>query len=107
VTPPGLWVIILAGALGTYLLRLSFIALLPPNRLPARVRESLRFVPPAVLAALILPGILGSGASLNLNPANPRLLAAVLAGAIAWRTRNIWLSIAAGMAALWILSGVL
>jgi branched-subunit amino acid transport protein len=106
-TDPTVWAIIFAGAAGTYLLRLSFIGLLPANRLPARVQKSLRFVPPAVLAGLILPAILGSGASVNLNPANPRLLAGLLAAIIAWRTRNIWLSIAVGLAALWILSALI
>jgi len=106
VSGPALWTIIMAGALGTYALRLSFIGLLPRDRLPPRLYQSLRFVPPAVLAALILPGLVGSGASLNLSPTNPRLVAGLLAGAIAWRTRNTWLSIAAGMATLWILSAV-
>ena len=101
-----LWTIIMAGALGTYALRLSFIGLLPPDRLPARLYQSLRFVPPAVLAALILPGLVGSGVTLNLSPTNPRLIAGLLAGAIAWRTHNAWLAIAAGMATLWILSAV-
>lgn len=103
---PVLWAIILAGAAGTYALRLSFIGLLPPDRLPARLYQSLRFVPPAVLAALILPGLVGSGATLNLSPPNPRVIAGLLAGLIAWRTHNSWLAIAAGMATLWILSAV-
>ena len=41
-----------------------------------------------------------SAGSVHLALDNPRLLAGILAGAIAWRTRNTLLTIVAGMLAL-------
>jgi len=98
------WLIIAGGTLVTYLIRLSFIALLPADRLPPLFMRGLRFVPAAVLAAIIAPALLRPEGSLALSLANDRLLAGVLAGLVAVRTRNTWLTIGIGMIALWILS---
>jgi branched-subunit amino acid transport protein len=101
-----LWVILIGGLLVTYATRLSFIAFMPPERMPAWFRRGLRYVPPAVLAALITPTILMPTGSLDLSLGNERLLAGALAWLVAWRTRSTWLTIAAGMITLWILSQV-
>jgi branched-subunit amino acid transport protein len=100
--------IALAGA-GTFAIRLSWLALARPGGVPPAVREALRFVMPAVLAAIVAPAVLyaGSRSDLALNPANnERILAALAAAAIAWTTRNTWLTIAGGMTALWALKAV-
>jgi branched-subunit amino acid transport protein len=99
-----LWGIILGGMLITYAQRLSFIALVPSEWLPLTMRRGLRFVPPAVLAALITPEVLSPEGPLDLSLHNPRLLAGGIAALVAWRFRNAWLTIAAGMLALWLLS---
>jgi branched-subunit amino acid transport protein len=70
------------------------------------MRRALRFVPPAVLSALIFPELLLPGGTLDLSPGNPRLLAGALAALIAWRTKNMLLAIAVGMMALWALQVV-
>jgi len=98
-----LWIIILGGMLVTYGLRLSFIALMPPERLPSLLRRGLRFVPPAILAALITPEFFRPSGALDLSLQNHRLLAGGIAALVAWRTRNTWLTIGAGMLALWLL----
>lgn len=100
-TRPELWLVILGGALVTFAVRLSFIALIPPDRLPATLRRGLRLVPPAVLAAIILPGLLSPSGTLFLSLANDRMWAGLLALLVAWRTRSTWLTIAVGMLALW------
>jgi branched-subunit amino acid transport protein len=38
--------------------------------------------------------------AVDIGPDNPRLLAGILAGAVAWRTRNTLLTIVSGMLAL-------
>jgi branched-subunit amino acid transport protein len=98
------WLIIILGGILTYLTRLSFILLVPPERLPEAFRRGLRLVPPAVLSALILPELLFRDETLNFNFQNERLLAGVIAAIIAWRTRNTWLTIGVGMLMLWGLS---
>jgi len=90
-----------AGGLVTFAIRLSFLALLGRVELPALLTRSLRFVPPAVLSAIILPELLVKDGALDLRPGNVRLIAGVVAAVVAWRTRNVVLTIAVGMAALW------
>lgn len=98
------WLLILtvAGAL-TFAIRLSFIALLSHLEPSPIVWRALRFVPAAVLSAIIFPELLVQGGAVHLSPSNFRLVAGTLAAAIAWRTRNVPLTIAAGMASLWTL----
>ncbi len=71
------------------------------------MRRALRYVPPAVLAALALPELVLVERSLLLSPANPRLLAGLLAAIVAWRTRNLWLTIGAGMGSFFLLGQLL
>jgi branched-subunit amino acid transport protein len=98
-----LWVtIILAGVL-TYTTRLSFIAAHGRVVMPVWFTRSLTFVPVAVLSAIIFPELVAAGGSLDLSPGNARLIAGALAALIAWRTRSVWLTIATGMAALFLL----
>ncbi len=91
----------------TYATRLSFIAFVEAERLPPGMRRALRYVPPAVLAALALPDLVFADGSLLLSPANPRLLAGLLAAIVAWRTRNLWLTIGAGMGLFFLLGQIL
>ena len=100
-TRPELWIVIVGGALATFAIRLSFIALVPPDRLPEAVRRVLRLVPPAVLSAIILPAVVAPAGHLELALGNDRLWAGLLATLIAWRTRSTWLTIVVGMLALW------
>jgi len=93
-----LWAVILGGMLVTYVTRLS-IVLIGSDRLPARLRAALRFVPPAVLSALIVPALVRPEGSLDFSFENTVLVAGILAGLVAWRTRNPWLTIASGLAA--------
>ncbi len=101
-----IWVIIVGGMVVTYAIRLSFIALVPQERLPDLFRRSLRYVPPAVLAALITPELIRPAGPYDISLGNHRLLAGVVAALIAWRSRNTWLTIATGMIMLWLLSGI-
>lgn len=96
------WLIILLAGLLTFGIRLSFIALLDRWQPPELFLRALRFVPPAVLSAIILPEMLLKDGQISLSAANPRLLAGILAILIAWRTRNIFLTIVAGMLALYL-----
>ncbi|MGE5549389.1 MAG: AzlD domain-containing protein [Bacteroidota bacterium] len=93
---------LLAG-LVTFLTRLSFIALLGRVETPPLLARALRFVPPAVLAAIIFPELIIHGGRLDPTLGNMRLIAGSLAAVVAWRTRNVLLTIAVGMAALWAL----
>ena len=97
------WLVILGGLLGTYLTRLSFILLVPADRLPRVLHHGLKYIPPAVLSAILVPELVIRDGSLDLTLSNHRLLAGILAALVAWRLKNTWLTIAAGMLALWLL----
>jgi branched-subunit amino acid transport protein len=102
------WLPALAVAgLVTFATRLSFIALLGRVEVPPLLTRALRFVPAAVLSAIIVPELAVRDGVPDLSAGNPRLLAGLLAAAVAWRTRSVVVTIAAGMAALWALQALL
>jgi len=96
------WIMGLGGVL-TFGMRMSFIYLFGRFEIPATVKRALRFVPPAVLSALIAPALFLPNNSLDLRFSNFRLVAGVVAILVAWRTKNTLLTILAGMTALLIL----
>lgn len=96
-----LWQTMLLAGLATFLIRYSFIGAAGRIDAPPWFRHMLRFVPIAALTALIWPDLLIEAGRLQLWPVNPRLLAGVIAGLVAWRTQNIFLTIGVGMLALW------
>jgi branched-subunit amino acid transport protein len=98
-----IWLVMFAIGVITYATRLSFIFLFGQLEIPPLLRQALRFVPPAVLTAIIFPEVLLSDGAVNLSLGNARLLAGVLAALVAWRTKNIVLTILVGMAALLVL----
>ena len=106
-TPVALGLIILGMGVVTYAIRLSPMMLQGCVEGRPLMRRALRFVPPAVLSALIFPELLLPGGTLDLSPGNPRLLAGALAALIAWHTKNALPAIAVGMTALWVLQTVL
>ncbi len=97
-----LWLTMLAAGLATFLIRYSFIGAAGRVTPPAWFRRMLRFVPIAALTALIWPDLLLEAGG-HLDFASPRLIGGLIAAAVAWTTRNIFFTIAAGMLALWCL----
>jgi branched-subunit amino acid transport protein len=101
-----LWLTILGMGLVTFGIRLTPIVLLGRIEIPLVIQRALRFVPPAVLTAIIVPELLYTNDQLNLALSNARLLAGLLAIVVAWRTKNALVTIAVGMIALWVLSAL-
>ena len=71
--------------------------------MPVWLGRALRFVPAAALAALVFPALTHPAGHLDLSLNNFRLLAGLGGAIVAWRTRNVLLTILVGMALLWIL----
>jgi branched-subunit amino acid transport protein len=97
-----LWTVIFAVGALNYLSRLSFIALFARRTLPPLLARALRYVPAAMLTALILPMVIdwhGTPADF----ATPRVAAALIAAAMAFATRSTLATLGTGMAALWLL----
>jgi branched-subunit amino acid transport protein len=95
-----IWLTMIAAGLITYAYRLSFIQLLSRRKVPETLQRALRLVPPAVLTAIIFPELLLHDGSLNVGLHNFRLIAGIIAILVAWRTKNVVLTILVGMAAL-------
>ena len=95
-----LWVLFIGMGATTFFTRGAFLLPGDKLRLPRIVEEALRYAPVAALFAIIAPDLLLLKGSLNLSLDNPRLLGGIVALAIAIFTRNILLTIVAGMLTL-------
>lgn len=90
------WLAIVLSGAGTYAMRASFIALAHRMaEVPPAVQRLLRQIPPAALASIVVPALVRPEGSLDLL--QPRLAAGLVAAAVAWRTRNVALTLVAGM----------
>jgi branched-subunit amino acid transport protein len=72
---------------------------------PPRLERALRYVPAAVLAALVVPAVVAADGSPTLL-GNDRLLAGAAAALVAWRTESVLATIVVGMVALVALGAV-
>jgi branched-subunit amino acid transport protein len=82
----------------TFLIRYSFFALGERLAFPPLARRALRYVPAAVLTAIVVPMVLvPDGAHWQLTWRNPWLLGALASGAIAWRFNHLLAAIGGGM----------
>lgn len=93
-----LWLTFAAIGATTLMTRGIFIMLGEKARLPAALHRALRYAPAAALSALVVPDILLDGG--QLQPLNPKLLAAVVVVVVALRWRNPWLPFILGMGVL-------
>ncbi|MBN1452092.1 MAG: AzlD domain-containing protein [Anaerolineales bacterium] len=98
-----IWLVLLLGGLLTFGMRYSFIYLLGRFELPETLRRALRFVPPAVLSAIVIPELVIRSGQVDISLTNYRLLAGIVAILVAWKTKNTLLTILAGMVALLVL----
>ncbi len=97
------WLTVIVCGLVTLAARASFIVLPPDTQVPVWLRGGLKYVAVAVLPALIAPDVLyremASGEIVNVY----RIVAALVAMLVAYRTRSILGTLASGMAVLWLL----
>jgi branched-subunit amino acid transport protein len=85
----------------TFFTRFTMIALLGKVDLPPWAQRAFRLVLPAVMMAIVLPAVLIKGGALVTTPLNPRLISVLVAGVVAWRSKNMVYTLLAGMAVLW------
>ncbi len=95
------WLAIFLMTAVTFLPRLLPVLFLSQRRLAPAVRVWLSYVPAAVLAALLGPILLLPQGSFNLKPpVNPYFWAAIPSLWTALKTRNMFLTVLVGIAAL-------
>ena len=97
------WAVITVVGVLNFLSRLSFIAVFARVEMPPTVARALRFVPAAMLTAIVVPAVVFvAPGALAFSYTNPKLAGALAAALIAWTTRSAVATMATGMAALWL-----
>ena len=81
----------------TYLPRLLPVLLLSSKKLPPLVETWLRYVPVAVLSAMLLPSLIVNDDALDFSSSNLFLWAAIPTFLVAWRTRSLFGPLIVGM----------
>jgi len=86
----------------TFGIRFFLFALADRIRMAPWLEASLRFIPPAVLTAIVLPAVLLPKGDWDLSASNPYLVSAGVAAAAGVVTRNLLATIAIGLGAFFI-----
>ncbi|MEJ6403061.1 AzlD domain-containing protein [Yoonia sp. 2307UL14-13] len=94
-TTTEIWLIIAILAVGTFLIRFSFLGLIGDRPMPPLVLRLLRFTPVAVLPGMVAPLVLWPAATGG-QPDPVRLIAAVATLAIGLWSRNVLWGIIGG-----------
>jgi branched-subunit amino acid transport protein len=95
-----IWFIIGVMAVGTYLIRLSFLGALGGRKMPDWVLRHLRYTPVAVIPGLVAPLVIWPQAAGGaMEPA--RMTAALVTLAVGYFTRNAIWAIVAGAVTLY------
>jgi branched-subunit amino acid transport protein len=97
------WIVIVSVGLLNYLSRLSFIAFFANRSMPSPLARALKFVPAAMLTALVVPMVVAAPALASGIQIDARLPAAAIAAVVAYRFRNTIATLVTGMAVLWVL----
>jgi branched-subunit amino acid transport protein len=98
------WWLVAGMMLVTFGVRYPVLALLSRTQLPEPVLTALEFVPVAVLSAIIVPMAVTRDGEWAIGFDNPFLLATIVAIFIAWKSRNLLLTIMLGMTVFLILN---
>jgi branched-subunit amino acid transport protein len=96
-----IWMMTIGIALATFAIRFTPIALLSRLELPDWLKRALRYVPPAVMTAIITSALFFVSGAPTIAVDPPRLSAAAFAALVAWRTRSTLWTVVFGMLALW------
>ena len=91
------WGVIAALAVGTFVIRFSFLGLIGSKQLPPWALRMLRYTPVAVLPGLVAPLVVWPPDAPALNPAH--LIAAVITVAVGRLTRSVAWALVGGGAA--------
>lgn len=92
-----IFLIILGMAVATYLTRVTFLVFGKGVKFPPLFLRSLRYIPIAMLAAIIFPAVLAPQGQLAFSLTNPYLLAALATVLVVQLTKNSVVGIVVGM----------
>ncbi len=100
--------LIAAMALVTFLIRYPLLAMSSRIKLPSQLIEALKYLPPAILTAIVVPAVLISAADeIALSYTNARLVGAIAAILVSWQTKNLLATIICGMLTFFVWQGLI
>lgn len=97
------WIVISVIGIATIIMRGSFILTADRFKLSDKFTDILKFIPASVLAALVAPAIFYHEGMVGVLHGKERLLAGIIALLVAYKTRNIFLTILTGMGTLYLM----
>jgi branched-subunit amino acid transport protein len=97
-----IWIIIVLIAIGTFLIRFSFLGPLAETKLPPWALRLLRYTPVAVIRGLVAPLVLWPAATGG-HPDLARSVAAATALALGAYTKNLMVAILGGAGMLYLM----
>jgi branched-subunit amino acid transport protein len=96
--------LVIGMALVTFFIRYGLLALSGRTNISDGIRHALRYVPPVVLTAIIVPAVFyPNGHTFQISPSNAYLVGAVATAVIGKLSKNLLITIVGGMVcfALW------
>lgn len=98
-----IWTIIVGLAIGTYLIRFSFLGPLGRTEMPGWVLRLLRYTPVAVIPGLVAPLVIWPAATGG-SPDPARLLAALTTVFLGVYTKNVIVAILGGVIVFYLMT---
>jgi len=95
------WPWIIALGIGTFAIRASFLLPRRGSEPSAYTKRVLGLVPAAVLSALATPALFYVDGAFTASWTNDRLVAGAIAVIVAWRSRNVMITLVVGMVVFW------
>ncbi|MEL6223571.1 MAG: AzlD domain-containing protein [Cyanobacteria bacterium J06627_8] len=100
-------VLMISGmAIATFAIRYVMFGASDRITLAPTILKALRYVPPVVLTAIVAPEVLLSSGTVQVSYLNARLIGAIAAILVAWKTKNLLLTIVLGMVTFFIWKSV-
>jgi len=96
-----------AVALVSLVIKSLFLCFVPAHRLPAFFEKTMRYIPASALAALIAPAVIYAKTAEGYNFSPARILAGMLAFAVALKSRNLLVTLFSGLFFLWVFSSII
>ena len=97
-----IWISIVIAGIINYLTRLGSILLIKPERLSERAKKILGYVPSAVFPAIIFPAVFFNETNTIVQINDPKIIGFFVAIIIGYISKNIILTIIAGLISYWI-----
>ena len=97
-----IWISIVIAGIINYLTRLGSILLIKPERLSESAKKILVYVPSAVFPAIIFPAVFFNETNTIVQINDPKIIGFFFAIVIGYISKNIILTIIAGLISYWI-----